>query len=67
MLDRGEKTMEDFSASMEGIFTTSLCRDTFDESPFAYKDPMEIEPFLLKIVDILDRLRPVYNLKSAGE
>jgi tRNA-splicing ligase RtcB len=67
MLDRGEKTLEDFSASMEGVFTTSVCRETFDESPFAYKDPAEIEPFLLETVHISDRLRPVYNLKATGD
>ena len=67
MLDRGEKTLEDFTASMEGVFTTSVCRETFDESPFAYKDPAEVEPFLLETVTITDRLKPVYNLKASGE
>ncbi len=67
MLDRGERSLSDFQASMEGIFTTSLCRDTFDESPFAYKDPDEIEPFLIQSVEIKDRLKPIYNLKAAGE
>jgi hypothetical protein len=67
MLDRGEHTLADFQASMEGIFTTSLCRETFDESRFAYKDPKEIDPFLRETVEVSDRLRPVYNLKAAGE
>ena len=67
MLERGEHTLADFQASMEGIYTTSLCRDTFDESRFAYKDPEEIDPFLRETVDITDRLKPVYNLKAAGD
>ena len=67
MLDRGEKTLADFNASMEGIFTTSVCRETFDESPFAYKNPAEVEPFLMETVTITDRLKPVYNLKASGE
>ena len=67
MLDRGEHTLEDFASSMEGIFTTSVGRETFDESKFAYKDPAEIEPYLCETVEITDRIKPVYNLKAAGE
>ena len=67
MLDRGDLTLDDFTASMEGIFSTSVSRETFDESRFAYKEPSEIEPYLQETVQVTDRLRPVYNLKAAGE
>ena len=66
-LDKGEYRLEDFSASMKGIFSTSINRETFDESKFAYKDPAEIEKYLLETVTITDKLRPVYNLKAAEE
>ena len=66
-LDKGEYSMEDFSDSMQGVFSTSINRETFDESKFAYKDPAEIEKFLLETVTITERLKPVYNLKAAGE
>ncbi|HPX62428.1 MAG TPA: RtcB family protein [Deltaproteobacteria bacterium] len=66
-LDKGEYRLEDFSDSMQGIFSTSINRDTFDESKFAYKDPAEIEKYLLETVMITDKLKPVYNLKAAGE
>ena len=33
----------------------------------AYKDPAEIEKYLLETVTITDKLKPVYNLKAAGE
>jgi tRNA-splicing ligase RtcB len=66
-LDNGEFSMEDFTASMTGIFSTSIIRETFDESKFAYKDPAEIEKYLLETVTVTDRLKPVYNLKAAGE
>lgn len=66
-LDRGEHSLADFRDSMRGIFSTSLGRDTFDESRFAYKDPREIEPYLRQTVDVTERLRPVYNLKAGGE
>lgn len=65
-LDKGEFSMADFRESMNGIFSTSINRETFDESKFAYKDPVEIEKYLLETVTVTDRLKPVYNLKAAG-
>lgn len=66
-LDKGEYSLNDFNASMQGIFSTSINRETFDESKFAYKDPAEIEKYLLETVTVTDKLSPVYNLKAAGE
>lgn len=66
-LDRGEYSIKNFSDSMKGIFSTSIHRETFDESKFAYKDPAEIEKYLLETVIVTDTLKPVYNLKAAGE
>jgi len=66
-LDKGEYSMEKFHDSMKHVFSTSLCRDTFDESTFAYKPYGDIEPYLLETVEVTGRLKPVYNLKAAGE
>jgi hypothetical protein len=66
-LDKGEYLLKDFSDSMKGIYSTSINRETFDESKFAYKDPAEIEKYLLETVTVTDKLKPVYNLKAAGE
>ncbi len=66
-LDKGEYSLSDFSGSMQGIFSTSINRETFDESKFAYKDLAEIEKYLLETVAVTDKLKPVYNLKAAGE
>lgn len=66
-LDKGEYSMDDFVKSMKGVFSTSINRETFDESKFAYKDPVEIEKYLLETVTVTDKLKPVYNLKAAGE
>ncbi len=66
-LDKGEYSMEDFTGSMQGIFSTSINRETFDESKFAYKDPADIEKYLLETVTVTDKLKPVYNLKAAGD
>jgi tRNA-splicing ligase RtcB len=66
-LDKGEYSLDDFEKSMQGVFSTSINRETFDESKFAYKDPAEIEKYLLETVTVTDKLKPVYNLKAAGE
>jgi hypothetical protein len=49
------------------VFSTSINRETFDESKLAYKNPADIEKYLLETVAITERLKPVYNLKVAGE
>lgn len=59
--------MEDFSKSMQGIFSTSINRETFDESKFAYKNPAEIEKYLIETITVTDKLKPSYNLKATGE
>lgn len=64
-LDSGQFSMEDYERSMEGIFTTSLSRATFDESKFAYKTFESIKSFLEKTVDIKAILKPIYNLKAS--
>ena len=59
-------SMESFKESMTGIYTTSVCESTIDESPMAYKPMDEIMNNIKDTVDILDVLKPVYNFK-AGE
>lgn len=57
--------MDDFRKSMEGIYTTSVCEDTIDESPMAYKPMDEIVRLIGDTVEIIDTIRPVYNFKAA--
>ena len=67
-LDSGNfHSMEAFEESMQGIFTTSISRNTFDEAPFAYKSWDSISCYLSETVDIEQVARPVYNLKAGGE
>ncbi len=66
-LDKGEFSMEKFKESMQHVFSTSISRETFDESKFAYKSLADIEEYLLETVEVKERLTPVYNLKAAGE
>ncbi len=67
-LDSGNfYSMEAFEESMKGIFTTSVDRSTFDESPFAYKQWDSISGFLEETVEIEQIAKPVYNLKASGK
>ncbi len=60
-------SMEAFQSSMDGIYTTSVCRDTLDESPMAYKPMEAILAHIRDTVEVVDVLKPVYNFKAAGD
>ncbi len=67
-LDSGNfHSMKEFEDSMRGVFTTSLGRNIFDESPFAYKHLDSIETYLNETVCVEQIAKPVYNLKAGGE
>lgn len=57
-------TMEDFKASMNGIYTTSVCDSTIDEAPMAYKRMDEIIECIEPTAHILDIIKPIYNFKA---
>ena len=56
--------MEDYWAAMEGIYTTSVCRNTLDEAPQAYKPMDEILSCISDTVTVLQIIKPVYNFKA---
>lgn len=60
-------SMEEFQASMAGIFTTTLTRDTLDEAPAAYKPMAEIMELMKDTVEVERVIKPVYNFKSTGD
>lgn len=59
-------TLDEFTQSMKGIYTTSVGMDTIDESPMAYKPMEEILKNIEPTVEIEKIIKPVYNFK-AGE
>jgi len=59
-------TVAQVEKSMEGIFTTSVCKATLDESVFAYKDSKKIEELIEPTATILDRIKPIWNVKDTG-
>lgn len=57
--------MNDFSNSMDGIYSTSVVESTIDESPFAYKPAQEIiNNISNKTVNIDQIIKPVYSFKA---
>lgn len=57
-------SLEEFKESMKGIYTTSVCKNTIDESPMAYKDTNTIIELIGDTCDILYMVKPVINIKS---
>jgi RNA-splicing ligase RtcB len=57
--------MEDFKASMAGIYTTCVGTSTIDESPMAYKPMDEIIENIQDTADIVKIIKPIYNFKAA--
>jgi tRNA-splicing ligase RtcB (3'-phosphate/5'-hydroxy nucleic acid ligase) len=57
-------SLEQYKESMSGIYTTSVCNDTIDEAPMAYKDADSIMNLMKDTVEIISIIKPVYNFKS---
>lgn len=58
-------SLDEFKKSMSGIYTTSVCKSTIDESPMAYKPMEEIMNCIKDTVEIMKILKPIYNYKAA--
>ena len=58
--------MKDFENSMKGIYTTSVSKDTIDESPMVYKPMEEILKYIDDTIEVDKIIKPIYNFK-AGE
>lgn len=59
--------MEDYQEAMKGIYSTSVTKDTIDESPMAYKNMDDIINNIIPTAKILKIIKPIYNFKSAEE
>ena len=61
---RSKLRLDDFKKQMQDIYSTSVAASTLDEAPDAYKPMDEIIGTIQDTVDIVDRIRPVYNFKA---
>jgi RNA-splicing ligase RtcB len=68
LMGRGEAKrkldMQEFTEQMGGIVSSSVCEGTLDEAPSAYKSAALIESLIEPTVTIVDRVKPVLNIKS---
>lgn len=56
--------MEEFEKSMDGIFSTSVCSGTLDESPQAYKPMEEILRLIEPTAEVITMVKPHLNIKD---
>lgn len=61
---RQKLSVDKYRTDMDGIFSTSVGRETLDESPDAYKDPKSIENAIAPTAIVLNRIRPIHNMKD---
>lgn len=60
-------TLTDFKKTMEGVYSSSLRKDTLDEAPFAYRALDDIREAIGKTVAIEQVLKPIYSFKAGGK
>ena len=60
-------TVSAFKKDMQGIYSTSVCAETLDEAPVAYRAIDEILPVIKDTVEVKEVLKPVYNFKAGRE
>ena len=60
-------TVSEFKKQMQGIYTTSVNKDTLDECPMAYKGMDDIVNNISDTAAISQIIKPIYNYKAGGE
>ena len=56
--------LKDFQKEMRNVYSTSVLKETLDESPMAYKDSELIKSCLGPSVEIIEHLYPILNVKA---
>ncbi len=57
-------TVEEYQEEMKGIYSTCISQSTLDEAPFVYKNYLEIIDCIEPTVEIIERVKPIYNFKA---
>lgn len=60
-----KEDMESFEKTMEGV-KAKIDRGTLDESPFAYKNIFDVMEAQHDMVEVIDYVRPLINIKGGG-
>lgn len=64
---RKQILLSDYESAMSGIFSSSVCAETLDESPQAYKPTEEILSLISPTVDVVSFVKPKFNIKDTGK
>ena len=68
ILSRGKAkeqlSLDEFKNTMSGVWSTSVCESTLDESPMAYKSIDDIINNIEDTIEIKTIIKPVYNFKA---
>ncbi len=60
-------TLTQYKAEMDGVYSTSISRETLDECPMAYKTMDDIVNYIGDTAEIAHIVRAVYNFKAGDE
>lgn len=58
-------SLDEYKASMNGIYTSCVNYDTLDENPGAYKDMNEILECIQPTGKVVEVVKPIYNFKAS--
>ncbi|MDE6508766.1 MAG: RtcB family protein, partial [Muribaculaceae bacterium] len=59
--------MSEFETAMAEVYSSSVCEETLDESPMAYKPTAEILELIRPTVDVKSIIKPKLNIKDKGK
>jgi len=69
VMSRGEAnkkiSLEKYQESMKGVFSTSINKSTIDESPYCYKSSEMIERLIEPTATVIDKIKPIINIKAS--
>ncbi|MDR2096013.1 MAG: RtcB family protein [Treponema sp.] len=57
-------SLDEYRKRMRGIWSSTISKQTLDESPMAYKRSKDILEYIEDTVQITHRLKPLYNFKA---
>ena len=60
----GRLSLKEFIKEMEDVYSTSVRKETLDESPMAYRDVELVKQCLQDSVEIIQQLKPIINCKG---
>ncbi len=61
---RNNIDLKEYKESMDGIYSSVICKKTLDEAPQAYKDSDDTIELIKNTIDVEDVIHPYYNFKK---